>query len=158
MISLFELKGLIVFQEYEVAVAAYNAKGIGSYSDTIHVRTQEGRPTRPPRDVSAAAISSTEIRISWRPPDPQYINGFNQGYKITVKRPGEEEPDQELTIPSDVSNLLGMQTYNLLNLKKYTDYLLTVLCFTSKGEGPSSDPEFVKTQEDGMFSCYFKFS
>ena len=152
MVSLYELKGLIVFQEYEIAVAAYNAKGVGVYSDTVRVRTQEGKPTQPPRDVSAAAVSSTHIRMSWLPPDPQHINGINQGYKIKVLRMNKVEPDAEITMPSDMSNMLGMQTYNIENLKKFTDYKLSVLCFTSKGDGPESAPVLVKTQEDGKFS------
>ena len=151
MVSLFELKGLIVFQEYEIAVAAYNAKGVGVYSDIVRVRTQEGKPTQPPRDVSAAAVSSTEIRMSWLPPDPQHINGINQGYKINIQRLDEKEPDLEIEMPSDMSNMLGMQTYNIENLKKFRDYKLSVLCFTSKGDGPASDPVLVKTQEDGKF-------
>lgn len=153
----FELKGLIVFQEYEIAVAAYNAKGVGVYSDTVRVRTQEGKPSQPPRDVSAAAVSPTEIRMSWLPPDPQHINGINQGYKIEVFRLNNNVPDMEIEVLSDVSNMLGLQTYNIENLKKFTDYKLSVLCFTSKGDGPSSPPVLVKTQEDGTFAliCLF---
>ena len=151
MVSLFELKGLIVFQEYEIAVAAYNAEGVGVYSDVVRVRTQEGKPTQAPRDVSAAAVSSTEMRMSWLPPDPQHINGINQGYKIKVYRLNEEDADLDITVPSDMSNMLGMQVYNIEDLKKFTDYKLSVLCFTSKGDGPSSVPVLVKTQEDGMF-------
>ena len=157
MVSLYELKGLIVFQEYEIAVAAYNAKGTGVYSDIVRVRTQEGKPTQSPRDVSAAAVSSTQIRMSWLPPDPQHINGINQGYKIKVHQLNQVEPDAEITMPSDISNMLGMQTYNIENLKKFTDYKLSVLCFTSKGDGPASAPVLVKTQEDGKMFFLFVF-
>ena len=45
--------------------------------------------------------------------------------------------------------MLGMQTYNIEDLKKFTDYKLSVLCYTSKGDGPASNPVLVKTQEDG---------
>ncbi len=151
MVSLFELKGLIVFQEYEIAVAAYNGKGVGVYSPIERVRTQEGKPTQPPRDVSATAVSSTQIRMSWMPPDPQHINGINQGYKIEGFRQDEQEPELRIEMPSDMSNMLGLQTYDIEDLKKFTDYRLTVLCFTSKGDGPPSEPVLVKTQEDGEF-------
>lgn len=78
-----EMTGLIVFTEYEISVAAYNVKGVGVYSDTIQIRTQEGIPTQPPRNVEGQAVSSTSIKLTWLPPDPQYINGINQGYKVS---------------------------------------------------------------------------
>lgn len=34
-------------------------------------------------------------------------------------------------------------------LAKYTDYLITVLCYTKIGDGPTSPPVAVKTLEDG---------
>ena len=84
--NLFILTGLIIFTEYELSVAAYNAEGVGVYSDITTVRTQEGSPTQPPRNVLATAVSSTSIRIQWLPPDPQHINGINQGYKVQARR------------------------------------------------------------------------
>ena len=84
--NLYVLHGLIVFTEYEVAVAAYNAEGTGVYSDTITVRTYEGSPSQAPRNIMATAVSSTKIRLQWLPPDPQRINGINQGYKIEARR------------------------------------------------------------------------
>ncbi len=155
-VTLFELKGLIVFQEYEIAVAAYNAKGDGVYSETVRVRTQEGKPTQPPIDVSVAAMNSTAVRMSWMPPNPQHINGINQGYKIDGYKLDKEEPEFKITVPSNMSNMLGLQTFNITNLKKFTDYKLTVLCFTSKGDGPASDPVLVKTQEDGKIVFLFE--
>ena len=82
LVLMYELSGLIVFTEYEISVAAYNSKGVGVFSDTIQVRTQEGMPTQPPRQLSGRAVTSTSIRLEWLPPDPQYINGINQGYKV----------------------------------------------------------------------------
>ena len=78
----YGLTDLIVFQEYEIAVAAYNAKGVGVYSEYIRVRTQEGVPTGSPTDVVATAISSTAIRVEWMPPHAQQLNGINQGYNL----------------------------------------------------------------------------
>lgn len=43
----------------------------------------EGKPTQAPKKVSAIALNSTSIKITWTPPSPQYINGINQGYKVS---------------------------------------------------------------------------
>ena len=29
-------------------------------------------------------LSSSEIRVSWKPPQPWLINGINQGYKVQL--------------------------------------------------------------------------
>lgn len=74
--------GLIIWKDYEIQVAAYNIKGVGVYTRSIRIKTKEGVPAAPPKDVEALAVSSTSIKVSWKPPDPWMINGINQGYKI----------------------------------------------------------------------------
>lgn len=41
-------------------------------------------PTVPPGNVQAEATNSTTIRFTWNPPSPQFINGINQGYKVSM--------------------------------------------------------------------------
>ena len=153
-VTLHELRRLIVFQEYEIAVGAYNKKGVGVYSSYIRVRTQEGSPTAPPTDVQATPINSTVIRVTWMPPDPQYINGINQGYKIHALRANSRGAAVEVEVPSDTSNMLGLQTGFLINLMKFTEYRITVLCFTSRGDGPVSSFVNAVTLEDGEGHTY----
>ena len=148
-VVMHELKRLIVFQEYEIAVAAYNKKGVGVYSSYIRIRTQEGSPTAPPTDVQATPINSTVIKVTWMPPDPQYINGINQGYKMNAQRSNVVGQVVEMTVHSDTSNMLGLQTGFLVNLMKFTEYRITVLCFTSRGGGPISSHVNAVTLEDG---------
>ena len=76
------LEDLIVWRNYEIQIAAYNDMGVGSYSQSIFIRTREGRPAAAPRDVEASALNSTSIVIKWNQTDPQLINGLNLGYKI----------------------------------------------------------------------------
>ena len=38
---------------------------------------------------------------------------------------------------------------NIYNLKKYTEYVITLVCQTSRGQGPASSPKTIRTQEDG---------
>jgi protein sidekick len=39
-------------------------------------------PEAAPIDVIARPINSTSVQVWWKPPDPQKINGINQGYKL----------------------------------------------------------------------------
>ncbi len=41
-------------------------------------------PTVPPGNVQAEAVNSTTVRFTWSAPSPQFINGINQGYKVSV--------------------------------------------------------------------------
>ena len=150
-----EISGLIVFQEYQISVAAYNQQGVGVYSSWIWVRTKEGRPTASPINLTAKALSSTSVVLSWLPPNPQYINGISQGHHIdaTIWLNGSIQSSR-FTVASNTSNMLGLQTMLLNQLYKYVEYQLTVLCFTSAGDGPHSSPVRVRTLEDGMSVFY----
>ena len=37
----------------------------------------------------------------------------------------------------------------ICSLLKYTEYIITVRCFTSQGDGPKTAPVIMRTQEDG---------
>ena len=132
-----------------MAVAAYNAKGVGVYSSYVAVRTQEGKPEAAPRDLTLTPVNSTAIQVTWRPPDPGFINGINQGYKIEAVQLGVEGSKVSLVVPSNLANMLGLQTAYLIGLAKYTNYSVTVLCFTSRGDGPKTEAVESRTLEDG---------
>lgn len=40
-------------------------------------------PTAPPQGVEVKAMNSITIEFTWNPPPQQFINGINQGYKVT---------------------------------------------------------------------------
>ncbi|KAK8382212.1 hypothetical protein O3P69_015266 [Scylla paramamosain] len=142
--------GLIIWKNYEIQVAAYNVKGVGVYSRSIQIKTKEGVPTAPPKGVEAEAVSSTSIKVSWKPPDPQMINGINQGYKLQAWRglPNDStKPEKTLTVPPSPYTDANESSV-LEKLDKYTDYYITVLCYTHPGDGIRSKPIKIQTLED----------
>ena len=143
-----EIGHLEPFQEYDVAIAAFNAKGIGVFSAYTRVRTQEGRPVAPPIDVEAVPLNSTSLRISWTSPPQRQINGINQGYKVIVTSEGDATEVVHVVM-SNTSNMVGRQSGHVSGLRKFTKYLISVLCFTSKGDGPRSRLIKTQTLEDG---------
>lgn len=70
---------MITWKDYIVQIAAYNNKGVGVFTEGAKIKTKEGVPESPPTNVKAKALNSTSVRIWWKPPDPQKINGINQG-------------------------------------------------------------------------------
>ncbi|CAK9254378.1 unnamed protein product [Sphagnum jensenii] len=148
------LDDLIVWQNYEIQIAAYNEMGVGAYSQSIFVRTKEGRPASQVRQLSAEAINSTAIEVHWQSPDPQLINGINQGYKLQAWKsinqslsPYNELFKEVIVPPAPFPE--RSQSAIMDGLEPYTTYYITALCFTSAGDGPKTDaPKVVTTQQD----------
>eukprot|EP00090_Calanus_glacialis_P041134 TRINITY_DN7227_c0_g1_i2.p1 TRINITY_DN7227_c0_g1~~TRINITY_DN7227_c0_g1_i2.p1 ORF type:complete len:2186 (-),score=220.82 TRINITY_DN7227_c0_g1_i2:579-7136(-) len=142
---------LITWKDYEVQIAAYNRKGVGTYTDTIKRKTREGVPEAAPTNIRAPAVGSTAVKVTWLPPDPQKINGINQGYKLQAWRGDPKitsQPEKTVTVHPNVLAPLSEQTALIEDLKPWTAYNITVLCFTSPGDGIRSKGELVRTEQD----------
>ncbi|XP_014300001.2 protein sidekick isoform X2 [Microplitis demolitor] len=145
------LSDLITWKDYLVQVAAYNDKGVGVFTDGLIIKTREGVPEAPPTNVRVKAINSTAVQVWWKPPNPQKINGINQGYKIQAWTRGNLTEDNEyksIKVPPSLFDPLAEQSAIISGLKKYTKYNITVLCFTDPGDGQRSNPIEVRTSED----------
>lgn len=143
---------LITWKDYDIEVAAYNTRGTGVFTRAITVKTREGVPEAPPTNVRVQSVNSTALRVHWTPPDPQLINGINQGYKLqawTEESMGEmSEPAVTQTVAPSPFDPLATQTAMLSGLQPYTRYHVTVLCFTSPGDGVASDAVTARTMQD----------
>lgn len=107
-------------------------------------------PAGPPQDVKCYSSSSTNIRVSWRPPPVELQNGIITQYAIRyATTEGEDTAARQISdIPPENSE------YLLENLEKWTEYRVTVTAHTDVGAGPESLPQLVRTEEDGM--CLLK--
>lgn len=56
-----------------------------------------------------------------------------------------------MTVHPNLLDPLAKQTAVMGGLEKYTEYNITVLCFTDPGDGEISDFVPIKTKEDGEF-------
>ncbi|KAG7208959.1 hypothetical protein KM043_015128 [Ampulex compressa] len=142
---------LITWKDYIVQIAAYNEKGIGVFTDGLKIKTKEGVPEAPPTHVRAKAINSTAVKVWWKPPNPQKINGINQGYKLQAWVGGnftEANEYKSLSVPPSLFDPLAEQSAVITGLKKYTLYNITVLCFTDPGDGERSSAVEIRTRED----------
>jgi hypothetical protein len=43
-------------------------------------------PAGPPQQVSVEAVSSTQLRVTWQPPERELWNGDIMGYNIGFKK------------------------------------------------------------------------
>jgi len=94
------------------------------------------------------------VKVWWKPPNPQKINGINQGYKLQAWIGGnftETNEYKSITVPPSLFDPLAEQSAIMIGLRKYTLYNITVLCFTDPGDGERSSSVEIRTREDGTF-------
>jgi len=104
-------------------------------------------PSKAPDSFSLTAETSTSIEVSWHLPPADGRNGIIRGFKLFYKKKGSSGSATPLVINSG-STLTKVVT----GLDKYTEYEFQVLAFTSKGDGPKSDPNAATTKEDSKKS------
>ncbi|KAF5272120.1 hypothetical protein FQA39_LY01202 [Lamprigera yunnana] len=143
---------LITWKDYVVQIAAYNNKGVGVFTEGSKIKTKEGVPEAPPIIEKVEPEGSTAVQVWWIPPDPQKINGINQGYKLQSWKydlAGDRNVETKMiTVHPNLLDPLAKQTAIIDGLEKFTDYNVTVLCFTNPGDGEISEFVPVKTKED----------
>ncbi|XP_062139568.1 protein sidekick isoform X5 [Drosophila sulfurigaster albostrigata] len=150
----FLIQELITWKDYIVQIAAYNNMGVGIYTEGSKIKTKEGVPEAPPTNVRVLALNSTAVQISWTPPNPQQINGINQGYKLQAWQQFQIDGEYRnvekrmMTVPPSLIDPLAEQTTVLNGLEKFAEYNISVLCFTDPGDGVASQMVRVMTKED----------
>ena len=104
-------------------------------------------PDNPPQNVTATAVSSTKIEISWEDLRAICQNGVITMYEILYE-PLETFGGQ---ITSDTVNTSNGSVLMMVlsDLEEYVEYIISVRAYTSTGPGPYSDPVTERTLEDG---------
>jgi len=115
---------------------------------TLYKSAQCTAPGAPPQKFTVEAEDSTSIRVSWAPPPEDKQHGTIEYYKIYFVEAFESDAlTKEITISNS-----NTREYVVDQLAKWTEYKFWVLAGTSVGDGPSTDPLIIRTEEDGTFS------
>lgn len=96
-------------------------------------------PTKPPSDVRLRMINITSLRVSWRPPPIDAINGILKGYLINIKSNQSEE--RNITTNERATSVT---LYRLITDATYT---IRISARTIVGYGPfyNCDPVIMST-------------
>ncbi|XP_078318089.1 receptor-type tyrosine-protein phosphatase delta-like isoform X3 [Crassostrea virginica] len=142
----YQLQDLTPDTTYTIKVSALSDKGEGAATRIILATTEPYVPTAAPQAVSGMPFKdSRSIKVTWKPPPKDQQNGEIKGYKIFNVKYENSQTDQDAK-----SSLVDAESQELVlgDLEIYTEYKIWVLAFTSVGDGPSSQPIRVWTNED----------
>ena len=101
-------------------------------------------PNAPPSNVRGQNLSSTSIFVQWSNVPAADQNGVILSYTVIYKALPNGGPQTEVvSAPTSHGTLAG--------LNEYTSYSITVFASTIKGDGNTSVPIIVITDEDSKF-------
>ena len=98
-------------------------------------------PDGAPQNVRGQNSSSTSILVMWDEVLAYQQNGIITGYTISYQSQTENDN-------GNVQVNASVRQMELTNLKEYVNYKITVFASTVRGNGPSSHPIDVTTDQD----------
>ncbi|KAG5278462.1 hypothetical protein AALO_G00099230 [Alosa alosa] len=102
-------------------------------------------PSGAPENVTAEAVSSTRILVSWGTVPEEQKNGHILGYKVLYSEKGSEQPPLVAPVRGNLT-----QSLLLRNLSKFILYEIQVLAYTRMGDGMPSTPSTLERTKDDV--------
>lgn len=111
-------------------------------------------PSLPPESIICTPISSQSLQLTWEDPPIEGRNGLIQGYKLKYQQQPKEGIEAELEEENELAfepviKLIMSKSAILHGLQKWTNYSLSLLAFTTVGDGVYSKVQICQTDEDG---------
>ena len=103
-------------------------------------------PDAAPVIYSVLPSSSEECKLSWNPIPAEHHRGVLLGFRVVYTAVNDTKDSSNITVDKSI-----YENVTVNGLKPYTDYLLKVAGFTSKGDGNYSIPVTCQTLESGEF-------
>ncbi|XP_046547800.1 protein sidekick-2-like isoform X2 [Haliotis rubra] len=138
----FDLLDLHPYTKYEIRVRAANREGEqdlwGPFSSSLTLRTHPAPPDSGPRHVTAVAVGSRIVEVTWQPPPAGDENGPITRYTLRYRQLLYHTLYLE-------KHILNSTSVNLTELSPWTNYFLVMEAENSAGRSPVSDPVSVQT-------------
>ncbi|KAL9967588.1 hypothetical protein ACROYT_G025850 [Oculina patagonica] len=126
---------------YTFTVVSFNIKYNWTSKPVVAMETTHpAEPSGSPQDVHAWTLSSTSIRVKWRPPLPAEQNGLILKYTVTYTSQSGQTKSLDTA-----DNSTSVEVKNLTIFMKYS---FTVKAWNVIGVGPGSEEVYNTTFED----------
>ncbi|XP_078273747.1 protein sidekick-1 isoform X2 [Rhinoraja longicauda] len=130
---------------YLFHLQAFNAIGSGPWSSQVQGCTRESVPSAAPGNVTAEAVSPTQILVMWGPVPESDQNGLILGYKILYREKDFESRTQTRLVKGNFTHSVVLN-----GLRKYNQYEIQVLAFTRIGDGVPCLPVLLQRTKDDV--------
>ncbi|XP_074598354.1 cell adhesion molecule Dscam1-like [Brevipalpus obovatus] len=174
--SFGEVRSLRPAQTYSFRLIAENRIGRSEPGKSVEVVTEEEAPEGPPLKVQVTSVTSRSVKVTWKPPLKEFLNGALKGYYIGYKQISSSASSSSSSSSaspssssssssssgssSSINSNAGTFIYKTLtigdnfreeaiiqSLKRFTKYVIVIQAFNNKGAGPSSEEVYVQTLE-----------
>ncbi|XP_032897024.1 protein sidekick-1 isoform X2 [Amblyraja radiata] len=139
------IENLEEWTDYLFHIQAFNAIGSGPWSSQVQGCTRESVPSAAPGNVTAEAVSPTQILVMWGPVPESDQNGLILGYKILYREKDSESGTQTRLIKGNFTHSVVLN-----GLRKYNQYEIQVLAFTRIGDGVPCLPVLLERTKDDV--------
>ncbi|XP_077862227.1 protein sidekick-2-like, partial [Saccoglossus kowalevskii] len=128
-------KKLSPYSTYQFRVQAHNDVGASYYSiPSEPITTLQDFPEDSPTITDVIPYTATSLRVIWRPPASEDINGILNGFKIQYKIL------RQISYMEHVISDTRLRQFDLTDLSIYENYEIVMRVFNIIGEGPPSAP------------------
>ncbi|KAL1233400.1 Protein sax-3 [Trichinella pseudospiralis] len=121
--------GLKPYTKYLFFITPYFRSVEGNPSNVLDVLTTEATPNAPPGDMQIRMTNLTTLRVAWKPPPLDQINGILRGYTILVIANETRRILRNITASERAASV------TLFHLEPGTTYRIRVGAFTTAGLG-----------------------
>ncbi|CAB3399163.1 unnamed protein product [Caenorhabditis bovis] len=139
----YVVSGLLPFTNYEFFVIPYHKNVQGAPSNSMDALTAEAPPSLPPEDVHIRMLNLTTLRISWKAPKPDGINGILKGFQIVII--GQvQKYNRNITTNERAASV------TLFHLVTGMNYKIRVAARSNAGVGVSADVREVTMNQETL--------
>ncbi|XP_051877097.1 protein sidekick-1 [Pristis pectinata] len=139
------IENLEEWTNYMFQIQAFNAIGSGPWSSQVQGCTRESVPSAAPGNITAEAVSPTQILVMWGPVPESDQNGLILGYKILYQEKDSESDTQTHLVKGNFTHSVVLN-----GLRKYSQYKIQVLAFTRIGDGVPCFPVLMERTKDDV--------
>ncbi|XP_006781576.1 protein sidekick-1-like isoform X3 [Neolamprologus brichardi] len=133
---------------YNLRVFAINSVGMSETSNVLTITAKEAAPEGPPLDMQLVALSSSSIKVTWKPPRAELRNGVLRGYNINYREFDPVAKQFKRWQYLTVAATREQETVTLVNLKPSTMYGVLIQAKTIAGVGPASNAPLCSTLDE----------
>lgn len=105
-------------------------------------------PSVAPKQVSVQSKGPYSILVKWSPMSSKDVNGVLMGYNVHYKQIVARNKRSNSAGVVQATNV-SSPSVEIVGLKPFSLYRITVAAFTKKGNGPPSAPATLRTDEEG---------